>query len=50
MASTYSTYRLGAVASLNFLAIENMPQITVFSCVLSANGKMRACGDAGVRV
>jgi len=27
MASTSSTYRLGAVASLNFLAIENMPGI-----------------------
>jgi len=25
MATTYSTYRLGAVASLKFLAIENMP-------------------------
>jgi len=25
MATTYSTYRLGAMASLNFLAIENMP-------------------------
>jgi len=25
MANTYSTYRLGAVASLKFLAIENMP-------------------------
>jgi len=25
MANTYSTYRLGAVASLIFLAIENMP-------------------------
>jgi len=29
MASTYSTYRLGAAASLKFLAIENMPRITV---------------------
>jgi len=26
---TSSTYRLGAVASLNFLAIEKMPRITV---------------------
>jgi len=25
MTTTYSTYRLGAVASLKFLAIENMP-------------------------
>jgi len=25
MATTYSTYRLGAVASLKFLAIENVP-------------------------
>jgi len=25
MATTYSTYRLGALASLKFLAIENMP-------------------------
>jgi len=39
----YSTYGLEDVASLKFLAIENMPQIT-------ANGKIRACGDAGVRV
>jgi len=29
MASSYNTYRLGAMASLKFLAIENMPQITV---------------------
>jgi len=29
MASIYSTYRLGAVASLKFLVIENMPRITV---------------------
>jgi len=29
MASTYSTYRLGAVASLKFLAMENVPWITV---------------------
>ena len=29
MVSTYSTYHLGAVASLNFLAVENMPRITV---------------------
>jgi len=27
--SGYSTYRLGAVASLKFLAIENMPRSTV---------------------
>jgi len=29
MASIYSIYGLGAVASLKFLAIENMPRITV---------------------
>jgi len=29
IAFTYSTYRLEAVASLKFLAIENMPRITV---------------------
>ena len=28
MACFYSTYRLGAVASLKVLAIENMPRIT----------------------
>ena len=28
-ASTYITYRLGAVASLNFLEIDNKPRITV---------------------
>ena len=29
MASTFCSYRLGAVASLKFLATENMPRITV---------------------
>jgi len=29
MASTFSTYRLGAVAFKNFLATKNMPRITV---------------------
>jgi len=29
MASTYSTYHLGAVASLIYSVIENMPQIMV---------------------
>jgi len=28
MVSSYTTYHLGAVASLKFLAIENMPRIT----------------------
>ena len=31
MASTSSTYRLGAVASLKFLATENMPRQRVLS-------------------
>jgi len=30
MASTFGTYRLGAVASLKFLVTENMPRIAVF--------------------
>jgi len=29
MACNYSTYRLGAVASVKFSTIENMPRITV---------------------
>jgi len=33
MSSTSSTYRLGAVASLKFLGIENMPPISV-CCLL----------------
>ena len=41
MATTYSTYRLGAVASLNFLAIENMtPHFWPMSCLLRHSGWM----------
>jgi len=34
MSSTSSTYHFGAVASLKFLAIENIPQITVKLCIV----------------
>ena len=34
MASAFSTYRLGAVFSLKFLATENMPRITVKLCIV----------------
>jgi len=40
MATTYSTYYLGAVASLKFLAVENMPPPLFGPCLLWSNGWM----------
>jgi len=43
MASTYSTHRLGAVASLNFFAIENMPPH--FSAISIVDKWLAWCGS-----
>ena len=40
MATAYSTYYLGAVASLKFLAVENMPPPLFGPCLLWSNGWM----------
>jgi len=50
VASTYSIYRLGAVASLKFLAIDNMPRITVgysYSCCVLSTSQCAAGGSHG---
>jgi len=44
--STYGTYRSGAVASLKFLAIENVPRITVHLRIIY----YRQCAAGGFRV
>jgi len=42
MSSTYSTYLFGAVTSLKFLAIENMPQITAQLRIVDYSNALRA--------